>query len=97
VQWCGRILKSGTQCDTCGRWFHNICGYVKAQVAESGKWVCDKCRSEMLRLLEEKMQDALHQIDALTRKNKALKEQLRLSTAGRVFGRCDTVPGHLKS
>jgi hypothetical protein len=65
---CDRILKSGTQCDTCGRWFHNGCGSVKAQVAESGKWFCDKCRSERLRLLEEKLQDALHEIDTLTRK-----------------------------
>jgi hypothetical protein len=75
---CDRILKSGTQCDTCGRWFHNIYGNVKAQVVESGKWVCDKCRSERLRVLEEKLQDALHQIDALTRKNKTLEEQLQL-------------------
>jgi hypothetical protein len=34
---CERILKSGTQCDTCERWFHNSCGNVKAQVAESEK------------------------------------------------------------
>jgi hypothetical protein len=27
---CDRILKSGTHCDTCGRWFHNSCGNVKA-------------------------------------------------------------------
>jgi len=52
---------------------------VKAQVAESGKWVCNKCSSERLRLLEEKVQDALHQIDILTRKNKALEEQLQLA------------------
>jgi hypothetical protein len=38
-------------------------------VAESGKWVCDKCRSERLRILEEKLQGALLKIDALTRKN----------------------------
>jgi hypothetical protein len=93
---CERILKSGTQCDTCERWFHNSCGNVKAQVAESRKWVCDKCRSERLRLLEEKLQDALHQIDILTRKNKALGEQLHLAAAGREVGRCDTVPGHPK-
>jgi hypothetical protein len=43
---CDRNLKSGTQCNTCGRWSHNRCGNVKAQVAESGKWTCDKCRSE---------------------------------------------------
>jgi hypothetical protein len=91
-----RILKSGTQCDTCGRWFHNSCGNVKDQVAESGKWVCDKCRSERLRLLEEKLQDALHQTDTLTRKNKALEEQLQLAAAGREDGRRDTVQGHFK-
>jgi hypothetical protein len=45
---CDRILKSGTQCDKCGCLFHNICGNVKSQVTESEKWVCDKCRSEIL-------------------------------------------------
>lgn len=35
---CDRNLKTrGTQYDTCGRWFHNSCGNVKAQVSESGK------------------------------------------------------------
>jgi hypothetical protein len=48
---CDRILKSGTQCETCGRWFHNRCGNVTAQVAENGKWNFDRCRSEQLRLL----------------------------------------------
>jgi hypothetical protein len=70
---CDKILKSGTQCDTCGRWSHNSCGNVKAQVAESCKWGCNKCRSERLRLLEEKMQDDLNQIDALTRKTRHWK------------------------
>jgi hypothetical protein len=65
-------------------------------VAKSGKWVCDRCSWERLRLLEEKLQDALYQIDALTRKNKALEEQLRLLTAGREVGRHDMEPGHLK-
>jgi hypothetical protein len=32
---CDRNLKSGTQSKTCGRWFHNSCGNVEAQVAES--------------------------------------------------------------
>jgi len=88
---CDRSLKSGTQCNTCGHWFHNSCGNVKAQVVESGKWICDKSRSERLRLLEEKLQNALLQIDDLTRKNKALEEQLRLATAGREIGRQDMV------
>jgi hypothetical protein len=38
------------------------------------------------------MQNALLEIDDLTRKNKALEEQLRLATAGREVGRRDTVP-----
>ena len=25
---CDRNFKSGTHCDTCGRWFHNSCGNV---------------------------------------------------------------------
>ena len=89
-------LKSGTQCNTCGCWFHNSYGNIKAQVAESRKWICGKCRSEKLRLLEEKLQDALLQIDDLTRKNKALEKQLRLATAGREVGRRDMVLGDYK-
>jgi hypothetical protein len=52
-------------------------------VVEGGKWICDKCRSESLRLLEEKLQNALFKIDDLTMKNKALEQQLRFGTAGR--------------
>jgi hypothetical protein len=55
-------------------------------VAESGKWICDKCRSEILRLLDGKLQNALLQIDDLTRKNKELEEELRLATTGREVG-----------
>ena len=80
---CDRNIKLGTQCGTCGQWFHNSCGNIKAQVADSGKWICDKRRSERLGLLEEKLQNALLQIDELTRKNRALEEQLRLAAAGR--------------
>jgi len=92
---CDRNIKLGTQCGTCGQWFHNSCGNVKAQVADSGKWICDK-RSERLGLLEEKLQNALLQIDELTRKNKALEEQLRFAAAGTEFCRRDMVLGHLK-
>jgi hypothetical protein len=52
-------------------------------VAESGKLICGKCRSERLRLLVEILQNVLLQIDDLTRKNKVLEEQLRLATVGR--------------
>jgi len=64
---CDRNLKSGTQCNTRGHWFHNSCVTVKAQVADSGERICDKCRLERLGLLEEKLQNALLQIDNLTR------------------------------
>jgi hypothetical protein len=47
---------------------------VKVQVVESGKWNCDRCRSERLQLLEEKLQKAVLQIDELKRKNKAVEE-----------------------
>jgi hypothetical protein len=65
-------------------------------VTESGKWICDKCRSERLRLLKEKLQNALLQIDDLTRKNKVLEEELRLSTAEREVGRREKASGYRK-
>jgi hypothetical protein len=83
---CDRNLKSGTQCNTCGRWVHNSCGNVKAQVAESGKWTHDKCRSERVRLLE-KLQNALLQIDDLTRKNSYDWQQLEGKLAGGIWCR----------
>jgi len=70
---------------------------MKAQVAESGKWVCDNIRSERLREPEGKLQDALQQVDALTRKNKTLEEQQRLATAGREGSRSEKMQGHHKS
>ena len=86
----------GTQCSTCGRWFRNSCGNVETHLVKSGKWICDKRRSERLRLLEEKLQNALLQTDDQTRKNEALEEQLRLAAAGREVGRRKTVLSHLK-
>ena len=71
---CDKNLKSGTQCESCGRWYHNSCGNVKFQFAESGKWNCDRCRSERLRVLEEKLRDAKIQIQELKWRKKALEE-----------------------
>jgi hypothetical protein len=70
---CERILKSGTQWDTCGRCFHNSCGNVKAQLVESGKWNCERCKWEMFFLLEEKLQKALNQIEDLKLRKKGWK------------------------
>ena len=38
---CDRNLKSGNQCNTCGRWPHNSCGNVETRVGKSGKLICD--------------------------------------------------------
>jgi hypothetical protein len=87
-----RNLKSGTQCDMCGRCFHNSCGHVKVQMADSGKWSCDRCRWDRLRRLEEKLENALQQIEELKQKNKMLEEaQLRGAVAGFEVGSRDTV------
>ena len=80
---CDKLLKSGTQCDTCGKWFHNSCGNVKTWAAESAKWICDTCRSERLRYLENKLQEALKQIDTLTKRNRSLEEKLSQITDNR--------------
>jgi hypothetical protein len=71
-----RNLKSGTQWDMCGRWFHHSCGNVKVQMADGGKCSCDRCRWDRLRRLEEKLENALQQIEELKRKKKGLEEQL---------------------
>jgi hypothetical protein len=55
-----------------------------------------KCRLERLGLLEEKLQNTLLQIDDVTRKIKALEQQLRLATAGSEVGKRDTVPSDRK-
>ena len=41
---CGRNVKSGIECELCGRWHYYSCGSMKAQ---REKWNCDKCRTEM--------------------------------------------------
>ena len=88
---CDRNLKSGTQCESCGRWYHTSCENVKFQVAESGNWICDRCRSERLHVLKEKLRDAQIQIVVLKRRNKALEEQILLTEKGKDVGKGETV------
>ena len=87
---CDRNLKSGTQCESRSRWYRNSCGNVKFQVAESGKWNCERRRYERFRVLEEKLRDAEIQIEELKRRNKALKEQLLLTESGKAVGKGDS-------
>jgi len=86
---CDRNLKSGTQCESCGRWYHNSCGNVTFQVAESGKWNCD--RSERLRVLKEKLRDTQIQFKELKQRNKALEEWLLLTENVKDIGNRDMV------
>jgi hypothetical protein len=51
-------------------------------MADGGKWSCDRCRWDRLRRLEEKLENALQQIEELKRKNKGLEEQLLGAVAG---------------
>src|SRR5215510_15165624 len=69
---CERNLKSGIQCELCARWYHYSCGNVKAQTAERENWCCDKCRAEKVRVLQEKLQNALREIDELKIRNREL-------------------------
>jgi hypothetical protein len=66
----------------CGRWCHISCGNFKIQVAENGKWICDRWRWEKVRLLEEKPQNAGLVIEDLKRKNKRTEEQLSVAATG---------------
>jgi hypothetical protein len=68
-------------------WYHNSCGNVKFQVAESGKWNCYRCRSVRLRVLEEKLRDAQIQIEEIKRRNKALEEQVLRTERGNDVGK----------
>jgi hypothetical protein len=79
---CGRNLKSGIQCELCMRWYHYSCGNVKAQMAERENWCCDKCRTEKVRVLEEKLQNVLRQIDELTVRNRELEAKLQMAGSG---------------
>jgi hypothetical protein len=79
---CGRNLKSGIQCELCVQWYHYSCGNVKAQTAERENWCCDKCRTEKVRVLEEKLQNALRQIDELTVRNRELEAKLQMAGSG---------------
>ena len=91
---CDKILKSGTQCDTCGRWFHDSCGNVKAQLVDSGKLSCEICKWERLCLPEERLQNALNQTEDLKLRNNKLEEQLRVAPTANEIGRQVTVQEH---
>jgi TolA-binding protein len=61
------------------------------QVAENGKWNCDRCRSERLGVLEEKLREAQIRIEELKRRNKALEEQILLTENEKDVGKGETV------
>jgi len=55
---------------------------VKAQTAERENWCCDKCRTEKVRVLQEKLQNALRQIDELKVRNRELEAKLQMAGSG---------------
>jgi hypothetical protein len=52
------------------------------QTAERENWCCDKCRSEKVRVLEEKLQNALRQINELKVRNRELQAKLQMAGSG---------------
>ena len=66
------------------------CGNVEAQLVDSEKWNCERCKWEGFCLLEEKLENALTVIEDLKLRNKRLEEQLRKAAAGNEFGSYDT-------
>jgi hypothetical protein len=60
-------------------------------MADSGRWSYDRCRWNRLCRLEEKLENALQQIEELKWKNKGLDEQLQGAVAGFEVGSHDMV------
>ncbi len=87
----GRNLKSGIQCELCGRWFHYGCGNVKVQTAERENWSCDKCRTEKVRMLQEELLKAMRQIEELKVRKRELEAKLQMA------GVRDTIPKKQKA
>jgi len=54
---------------------------VKAQTAERGNWNCEKCSAEMVRMLQEDLQNALGQIDELKARNRELGAKVLMAGA----------------
>jgi len=79
---CGRNLKAGIKCEQCERWYQYSCGIVKVQTAKRENWCCDKCRSEKVRELQEKLQNALRQINELNVRNTELETKLQMAGSG---------------
>jgi len=79
---CGRSLKSGIECELCKRWHHYSCGSVTAQAAERENWNCDKYRTEKVNMLQEKLQNALRQIDQMKARNRELESKLLMAGTG---------------
>jgi len=90
---CGRNLKSGIQCELCGRWYYYSYGSVKAQAAERENWNCDKCGTEKVRMLQEDLQNALRETDELKARNRELEAKLLMAGTGNR----DTMPTKQKA
>jgi len=73
---CGRNLMSGIPYELCRRWYRYSCGSVNTQAAERENLNCGKCGTEKVRMLQEKLQNALRQIDELGARNRELETKV---------------------
>ena len=76
---CGRHLKSGIQCEMCGKWYHYNCGNGKVQLVMKENWCCEKCMKEKVKVLQEQLQEALSQVNDLKVKNRELEAKLKMT------------------
>jgi hypothetical protein len=61
--WCGRTLMSGMQCELCCYWCHKIAEMRRFLFPERGKWICNQCRIEGTRMLQEEPKYAMRQVE----------------------------------
>jgi hypothetical protein len=64
------------------------------QVSGRGKWICDRCRWERARLLEEKLLNTLLETEDLRRKYKRMEEQVIVAAEGSEVKRFHRLQGH---
>ena len=75
-------LSHNMYCNQFVKYMYYSCGSVKAQAAERENWNCDKCRTEKLGMLQDKLQNALRQIDELKARNRELGTKLPMAGTG---------------
>ena len=76
---CGRHLKTGIQCEMCGKIYHYNCGNGKVQRAVKVNWCCEECMREKVVVLQEQLKEALNQVNDLKDKIRELEDKLKMT------------------